>query len=109
MSLSDLIKELRQNRDAEEAVLQKALQRINAQVAGDAASKAQAVLKLTYLQMLGFNAAWAAFHIVTVMSSTRFHEKRIGYFAALQTFNEDTEVLVLMPNQLKKVKGWEAR
>jgi hypothetical protein len=40
--------------------------------------KANAILKLTYLQMLGYDMSWASFHIVEVMSSPGFAQKRIG-------------------------------
>jgi AP-3 complex subunit delta len=46
--------------------------------------KAEAVRKLTYLYMLGYNVSWASFYIVEVMSQPRFDHKRIGYLAASQ-------------------------
>ncbi|KAG9351280.1 hypothetical protein JZ751_025172 [Albula glossodonta] len=39
------------------------------------AVKANAVCKLTYLQMLGYDVSWAAFNIVEVMSSSKFTYK----------------------------------
>jgi hypothetical protein len=57
------------------------------------AVKTNAVTKLTYLQMLGYDISWASFNIIEVMSSTRFTEKRIGYLAACQSFHQDTEVI----------------
>ena len=62
----------------------------------------QAVRKLTYLQMMGYDMSWAAFAVVEVMSSTRFAHKRIGYLAACQTFTEGTDVVLLTTNLLKK-------
>ncbi|UYV70621.1 AP3D1 [Cordylochernes scorpioides] len=64
--------------------------------------KANAVAKLTYLQMLGYDISWAAFNIIEVMSSTKFTFKRIGYLAASQSFHEDTEVLMLTTNMIRK-------
>jgi hypothetical protein len=46
--------------------------------------KSEAIRKLTYLQMVGYNIAWASFSIVEVMSQSRFDHKRIGYLAANQ-------------------------
>ncbi|CAO3623045.1 unnamed protein product [Cunninghamella echinulata] len=63
--------------------------------------KAMAVAKLTYLQMLGYDMSWASFHIVEVMSSPKFLYKRSGYLAATQSFQQDTDVLMLTTNSLK--------
>lgn len=46
---------------------------------------------------------WASFHVLEVMSSPKSHLKSIGYLAATQSFNEDTDVLMLTTNLLKKV------
>ena len=53
--------------------------------------------------MLGYDMGWAAFHVVEVMSSPRYHLKTVGYLGASQSFNEDTDVLMLTTNLLKKV------
>lgn len=62
-----------------------------------------AVLKLSYLQMLGYDMAWASFNVLEVMSSAKFTQKRVGYLAAMQSFGADTDVLMLTTNMLKKV------
>ncbi|MGH0162849.1 UNVERIFIED_CONTAM: hypothetical protein FKN15_043758 [Acipenser sinensis] len=66
------------------------------------AVKANAVCKLTYLQMLGYDVSWAAFNIIEVMSSSKFTFKRIGYLAASQCFHEGTDVIMLTTNQIRK-------
>lgn len=53
--------------------------------------------------MLGYDMSWASFHVVEVMSSPKVHLKSIGYLAAAQSFNQDTDVLMLTTNLLKKV------
>jgi AP-3 complex subunit delta-1 len=53
--------------------------------------------------MLGYDMNWASFHIVEVMSSPKIHLKSVGYLGAVQSFNEDTDVLMLTTNLLKKV------
>jgi len=53
--------------------------------------------------MLGYDMSWASFHVLEVMSSSKFHLKSVGYLAAVQSFNQDTDVLMLAPNLLKKV------
>lgn len=47
--------------------------------------------------------SWASFHVVEVMSSPKVHLKSIGYLAAAQSFEQDTDVLMLTTNLLKKV------
>jgi AP-3 complex subunit delta-1 len=53
--------------------------------------------------MLGYDLAWASFHIIEVMSSPKYHLKTVGYLAASQSFNQQTDVLMLTTNLLKKV------
>ena len=53
--------------------------------------------------MMGYDMTWASFHVVEVMSSSKIHLKNVGYLGAVQSFNEDTDVLMLTTNLLKKV------
>lgn len=64
--------------------------------------KSTAILKLTYLEMYGYDMSWCSFHVLEVMSSSNFQEKRIGYLAAQQAFRNDPEMLTLATNCLKK-------
>lgn len=64
--------------------------------------KANALQKLTFLQMMGYSMGWASFASIEVMSSNRFAHKRIAYLAASQGFNQDTDVILLTTNLLKK-------
>ncbi|KAL7271800.1 AP-3 complex subunit delta [Rhizina undulata] len=64
--------------------------------------KAAAILKLIYLEMFGHDMSWASFHVLEVMSSPKFMQKRVGYLAAVQSFRLDTDVLMLATNLLKK-------
>ncbi|OGM42855.1 AP-3 complex subunit delta [Aspergillus bombycis] len=68
----------------------------------DMDKKATALLKLIYLEMFGYDMSWASFHVLEVMSSTKYLQKRAGYLAAVQSFRPDTEVLMLATNLLKK-------
>ena len=54
--------------------------------------------------MLGYDVSWAAFNIIEVMSNPRFTCKRIGYLAATQCFSEDTDVIMLCTNLIRKVR-----
>lgn len=46
--------------------------------------------------------SWASFASIELMSSSRFAHKRIAYLAASQGFTQDTEVILLTTNLLKK-------
>ncbi|KAI9859596.1 MAG: AP-3 complex subunit delta [Trichoglossum hirsutum] len=69
---------------------------------GPADVKATALLKLIYLEMFGHDMSWASFHVLEVMSSAKYVQKRVGYLGAVQSFRPDTEVLMLATNLLKK-------
>ncbi|THV06465.1 Ap3d1 protein [Dendrothele bispora CBS 962.96] len=102
-TLQDLIRGLRANKKDEAQFIAKAIEEIRQEIKGDDMElKAGAVLKLTYLDMLGYDMSWAAFHVVEVMSSPRIHLKTVGYLAAVQSFDQETDVLMLTTNLLKK-------
>jgi uncharacterized membrane protein len=84
-SLQDLIKGTRQQRKDGSSFLSQAILEIKNELkSNDPHIKAEAVRKITYLQMVGFNVSWASFAVVEVMSQARFAHKRIGYLAANQ-------------------------
>ncbi|CAK7263246.1 AP-3 complex subunit delta [Sporothrix epigloea] len=102
-SLLDLIRGLRHHKGNEKAYIQNSLKECRAEVRSqDMDVKATALLKLVYLEMVGHDMSWAAFHVLEVMSSQKLQQKRIGYLAAVQSFRSDTEVLMLATNLLKK-------
>ncbi|KAJ7597757.1 adaptin N terminal region-domain-containing protein [Mycena floridula] len=102
-TLQDLVRGLRANKKDEAKFIAKAVDEIRREIkTEDMELKAGAVLKLTYLDMLGYDMGWASFHIVEVMSSPKFHLKSVGYLAAIQSFDQDTDVLMLTTNLLKK-------
>ncbi|KAL4811571.1 armadillo-type protein [Aspergillus unguis] len=102
-SLYDLIKGLRNHKGAEEDYIQGNLQECRAEIRSqDMDKKATALLKLAYLEMFGYDMSWASFHVLEVMSSSKFLQKRAGYLGALQSFRPETEVLMLATNLLKK-------
>lgn len=53
--------------------------------------------------MLGYDISWAAFNVIEVMSSTKFTYKRVGYLSASQSFHENTDVMMLTTNMIRKV------
>lgn len=52
--------------------------------------------------MLGYDVRWAAFQVIEVMSQQRFAYKRIAALLASQTFDKETDVLVLCTQLLRK-------
>ncbi|TFY81023.1 hypothetical protein EWM64_g2988 [Hericium alpestre] len=102
-TLQDLIRGLRANKGDEAKFIAQAVEEIRREIKNkDMELKAGAVLKLTYLEMLGHDMSWASFHVVEVMSSPKYHLKTVGYLAATQSFSQDTDVLMLTTNLLKK-------
>jgi AP-3 complex subunit delta-1 len=103
-TLSDLVRGIRTNKKNEAQFISQALAEIKEEIrTNDKDKKMVAVQKLTYLHMLGYDMSWAAFYIIEVMSQPRFTAKRIGYLAAAQCFNEQTEVIMLATNLIRKV------
>ncbi|KAK3377803.1 adaptin N terminal region-domain-containing protein [Podospora didyma] len=102
-SLYDLIRGLRNHKGNEKEYIQNCLKECRLEIRGqDMDVKATALLKLIYLEMVGHDMSWASFHVLEVMSSPKYHQKRVGYLGAVQTFRPDTEVLMLATNLLKK-------
>lgn len=105
-TLKDLIKGIRTNNTTPEKLqnfLTQALSECREEAAStDLNMKTNAVLKLTYLEMYGFDMSWANFHILEVMSSNKLQQKRVGYLAASQSFYKDPEILMLATNLMRK-------
>ncbi|KAK4936957.1 AP-3 complex subunit delta [Elasticomyces elasticus] len=102
-SLVDLIRGLRSHKGNEGEYIQGALKECRGEIRSqDLDVKATALLKLIYLEMFGYDMAWAAFNVLEVMASPKIMQKRVGYLAAVQSFRPETEVLMLAENLLKK-------
>lgn len=102
-SLYDLIRGIRNHKGNEREYIQNCLKECRAEIRSqDLDLKATALLKLVYLEMFGHDMSWASFNVLEVMSSPKYHQKRVGYLGAVQTFRPDTEVLMLATNLLKK-------
>ncbi|KAG0024588.1 AP-3 complex subunit delta [Entomortierella chlamydospora] len=102
-TLTDLIRGIRQNKKNEQGYIAKEIADIRQELRrNDPDLKAQAIAKLTYLQMMGYDMSWASFHVVEVMSSPKFLYKGIGYLGAVQSFTQETDVLMLTTNLIKK-------
>ncbi|XP_072743731.1 AP-3 complex subunit delta-1 [Anoplolepis gracilipes] len=102
-NLTDLVRGIRNNKENEAKYIAQCIEEIKQELRQDnVAVKANAVAKLTYLQMLGYDISWAGFNIIEVMSSAKFTYKRIGYLAASQSFHADIELLMLTTNMIRK-------
>lgn len=102
-NLTDLVRGIRNNKDNEAKYIAQCMEEIKQELRQENANvKANAVAKLTYLQMCGYDISWAGFNIIEVMSSNRFTCKRIGYLAASQCFHPDSELLMLTTNMIRK-------
>ncbi|CAL1543843.1 unnamed protein product [Lymnaea stagnalis] len=102
-NLQDLVRGIRNHKENESKYIAECIDEIKQELKQEnLAIKANAVNKLTYLQMLGYDISWAAFNVIEVMSSTKFTFKRIGYLAAAQSFHEGTDVLMLTTNMIRK-------
>lgn len=84
-TLNDLVKGIRSHKNnPAEYISQMITECKNELHTTDSYVKSEAIRKLTYLQMIGYNISWASFSIVEVMSQNKFEQKRIGYLAANQ-------------------------
>eukprot|EP00118_Oscarella_pearsei_P003393 m.14139 g.14139 ORF g.14139 m.14139 type:complete len:1230 (+) comp25546_c0_seq1:46-3735(+) len=102
-SLHDLVRGIRNNKQNEARYIAGCIDDIKNELRQESKNvKATAVAKLIYLQMIGYDISWAAFNIVEVMSSSKFTHKRVGYLAATQCFHDETDVLMLTTNMIKK-------
>ncbi|VBB29920.1 unnamed protein product [Acanthocheilonema viteae] len=102
-SLTDLIRGIRNNKENEARYIAACIHEIKMELRQDSVFvKANAIEKLAYLQMMGYDISWASFNIIEVMASTKFTEKRIGYMAASQCFHDGTDVLMLTTNLIRK-------
>eukprot|EP00095_Tigriopus_kingsejongensis_P012727 snap_masked-scaffold43_size480169-processed-gene-2.9 protein:Tk12727 transcript:snap_masked-scaffold43_size480169-processed-gene-2.9-mRNA-1 annotation:"ap-3 complex subunit delta-1-like isoform x3" len=102
-NLNDLVRGIRNHKVDEGGYIAQCLEEIKQELRHPQLSvKTNAVAKLTYLQMLGYDISWAGFNVIEVMSSPKFTEKRIGYLAAAQSFSPATDVLMLTTNMIRK-------
>ncbi|EGG13227.1 uncharacterized protein MELLADRAFT_41396, partial [Melampsora larici-populina 98AG31] len=103
-TLSGLIKALRSKKDQETQIINQSLKEIHQEIKSiDLPLKSNAILKLSYLDMLGYHQLFNySFNVIECMSSNLFEYKQIGYMAAAQSFGPHTEVSMLTTNLVKK-------
>lgn len=102
-TLTDVVKGIRASKRDTPLYISQCIAEIKTEInSSDMYVKANALQKLTFLQMMGYGMSWASFASIELMSSSRFAHKRIAYLAASQGFTQDTEVILLTTNLLKK-------
>jgi len=105
-TLTAMVKGIRAHRGKENEYINSCLSEIQKEIVStNIATKSAAVLKLAYLNMLGYDMSWAAFHIVEVMSHSKFTTRRPGYLASALCFGSTTDVGLLTINLFKKDFG----
>lgn len=88
-TLSDVIKGIRASKRDSSKYISQCIAEIRTELASaDMFVKANALEKLTFLQMMGYSMTFASFQATEVMSSPRFAHKRIGYLAAVSSFGQ---------------------
>ncbi|KAH3746252.1 Adaptor protein complex AP-2 alpha subunit [Pelomyxa schiedti] len=68
----------------------------------DGYARRKYVSKLLYMYMLGYELDFGHMEAVTLLSSTKFHEKQMGYLAMSLLLNENHEMLPLIINSLSE-------
>jgi AP-3 complex subunit delta len=102
-TLTDIVKGIRASKRDTALFISQCIAEIKQEInSTDLYVKANALNKLTFLQSMGYSMSWASFASIEVMSSPRFAHKRIGYLAACQGFNQNTDVILLTTNLLQK-------
>jgi len=102
-TLGDLVKGLRAHKKDERQFIASCLKDIKEELKStDNELKVDALRKLSYLQMFGFDISWAAFNAVEAMASQKFWEKRVGYMVACAAIKPGSEVTLLTTNLFKK-------
>ena len=102
-TLADLVKGLRAHKKDERQFIASCLKDIKEELRStDNELKVEALRKLSYLQMFGFDISWSAFNAVEAMASQIFWQKRIGYMVACAAIKPGSEVTLLTTNLFKK-------
>jgi AP-3 complex subunit delta len=86
-TLTDVVKGIRASKRDTSKYISQCIAEIKMEInSSDMFVKANALQKLTFLQMMGFTMNWdrASFATIEVMSSPRFAHKRVGYLAAVR-------------------------
>ena len=81
-TLTDLIRGLRSSAKTgtEPEFISKCLREIQSEIKSkDLSLKAEAIAKLSYLHMIGFDMSWAAFHVIELMACNELEKKVLSF------------------------------
>lgn len=85
--LTALIAGIRSHKGKEDEFIGACLRDIKHEIQnGTRSEKSEGVLKLWYLQLMGYQTSWASFAVVEVMSNSALPLKRPGFFACATSF-----------------------
>jgi AP-3 complex subunit delta-1 len=103
-TLSSMVKGIRSTSEGERsAFITKCLGEIKSELqSGDVQLQSNALRKLIFLQMIGYDMGWAAFYTVQVMGNAWFGYRRVGYLSASLSFTQDTDVIILTTHLFRK-------
>uniref|UniRef100_A0A915LGC9 Clathrin/coatomer adaptor adaptin-like N-terminal domain-containing protein n=1 Tax=Meloidogyne javanica TaxID=6303 RepID=A0A915LGC9_MELJA len=103
-NLADLIRGIRNNKENESRYIGACIEDIKSELRQDSNFvKANAIEKLAYGKK--GRGLWGGNYTIIISAPnarTKFNEKRIGYFSATQAFNDETDVLMLTTNLIRK-------
>ena len=97
-TMTDFIRGLRTNKYTP-SYIQKSQSEIQVEILNQQTRK-NALKKLLILYLLGIDISWAAFHIIQSMSIRE--EKQAGYLIATLAFNQNSPILIMATNVVKK-------
>eukprot|EP00917_Polyrhabdina_sp_WS-2016_P027124 GHVP01058005.1.p1 GENE.GHVP01058005.1~~GHVP01058005.1.p1 ORF type:complete len:729 (+),score=136.69 GHVP01058005.1:2552-4738(+) len=103
--LRDFIKHIRQAKTAageRKVVLEESNAIRNAFREQDSNYRLRNVAKLLYIQMMGYPVKFGNMEPMNLIASSKFSDKRIGYLALSQFLEEDTDILTLAINSIKR-------
>eukprot|EP00392_Amoebophrya_sp_AT5.2_P018612 g19189.t1 len=103
-TLVTMVKGIRGARGQEEQYIQQSIQEIKLELqSSNLHVKSMAVLKLAYLNMIGYDIMWASFQIVDCMSRCeKMSLRRPAYLAAAFCFQEKNDLGLMLINHFKK-------
>jgi AP-3 complex subunit delta len=103
-TLKFLIRGIREHSDKEMDFVYERLREIHQEILyGNMYEKSEGVLKLWYLNMLGYDISFGFFSIIQVMSFSLFELRRPAFFAAACCFHNKTPMALLCINTFKKI------
>jgi AP-1 complex subunit gamma-1 len=106
LRLKDLIRQIRACKTAadERAVIQKESAAIRTAFKEDSNPESRNInmAKLLYIHMLGYPAHFGQIECLKLVAHGKFSDKRLGYLGIMLLLDENTEVLTLVTNSLKK-------